>query len=59
MTTLFGRRAVVVGGGIGGLSVAGALAGTVRSLTASSSDRLAEQSLELKNELICVDQLWV
>jgi len=27
MSSLFGRRAVVVGGGIGGLSAAGALAG--------------------------------
>src|SRR5258706_6567909 len=31
MSSLFGRRAVVVGSGIGGLSVAGALAGCIEN----------------------------
>jgi 2-polyprenyl-6-methoxyphenol hydroxylase-like FAD-dependent oxidoreductase len=40
MSNLFGRRAVVVGGGIGGLSVAGALAGYFEQVDILERDRL-------------------
>jgi 2-polyprenyl-6-methoxyphenol hydroxylase-like FAD-dependent oxidoreductase len=40
MSSLFGRRAVVVGGGIGGLSVAGALAGYFEQVDVLERDRL-------------------
>ena len=40
MSNLFGRRAVVVGGGIGGLSVAGALAGYFEQVDVLERDRL-------------------
>src|SRR6266403_501583 len=41
MSSLFGRRALVVGGGIGGLSVAGALAGYFEQVDVLERDRLA------------------
>ena len=41
MSSSFGRRAVVVGGGIGGLSVAGALAGYFEQVDVLERDRLA------------------
>jgi L-2-hydroxyglutarate oxidase LhgO len=41
MSSFFGRRAVVVGGGIGGLSVAGALAGYFEQVDVLERDRLA------------------
>ena len=41
MSNLFGRRAVVVGGGIGGLSAAGALAGYFEQVDVLERDRLA------------------
>jgi 2-polyprenyl-6-methoxyphenol hydroxylase-like FAD-dependent oxidoreductase len=40
MSNLFGRRAVVVGGGIGGLSVAGALAGYFEQVVVLERDRV-------------------
>jgi 2-polyprenyl-6-methoxyphenol hydroxylase-like FAD-dependent oxidoreductase len=40
MSNVFGRRAVVVGGGIGGLSVAGALAGYFEQVDVLERDRL-------------------
>lgn len=40
MSNLFGRRAVVIGGGIGGLSVAGALAGYFEQVDVLERDRL-------------------
>lgn len=40
MSSLFGRRAVVVGSGIGGLSVAGALAGYFEQVDVLERDRL-------------------
>jgi 2-polyprenyl-6-methoxyphenol hydroxylase-like FAD-dependent oxidoreductase len=40
MSSLFGRRAVVVGSGIGGLSVAGALAGYFEQVVVLERDRL-------------------
>jgi 2-polyprenyl-6-methoxyphenol hydroxylase-like FAD-dependent oxidoreductase len=40
MSSLFGRRAVVVGGGIGGLSVAGVLAGCFEQIDILERDRL-------------------
>jgi hypothetical protein len=40
MSSLFGRRAVVVGGGIGGLSVAGVLAGCFEQVDVLERDRL-------------------
>jgi hypothetical protein len=44
MSSLFGRRAVVVGGGIGGLSVAGALAGRFEQVDVLERDRLTAAS---------------
>jgi len=41
MSSLFGRRAVVVGGGIGGLSVAGVLAGYFEQVDVLERDCLA------------------
>jgi 2-polyprenyl-6-methoxyphenol hydroxylase-like FAD-dependent oxidoreductase len=41
MSNLFGRRAVVVGGGIGGLSVAGVLAGYFERVVVLERDRLS------------------
>jgi hypothetical protein len=41
ISSLFGRRAAVVGGGIGGLSAAGALAGYFEQLDVLERDRLA------------------
>jgi 2-polyprenyl-6-methoxyphenol hydroxylase-like FAD-dependent oxidoreductase len=41
MSNFFGRRAVVVGGGIGGLSAAGALAGYFEQVDVLERDRLA------------------
>jgi hypothetical protein len=44
MSSLFGRRAAVVGGGIGGLSVAGALAGHFEQVDVLERDRLTAAS---------------
>ena len=44
MSSFFGRRAVVVGGGIGGLSVAGALAGYFEQVDVLERDRLAARA---------------
>jgi 2-polyprenyl-6-methoxyphenol hydroxylase-like FAD-dependent oxidoreductase len=41
MSNFFGRRAVVVGGGIGGLSAAGALAGYFEQVDVLERDCLA------------------
>src|SRR5215470_17063947 len=44
MSSLIGRRAVVVGGGIGGLSVAGVLAGCFEQVDVLERDRLTARA---------------
>jgi hypothetical protein len=49
MSSLFGRRAVVIGGGTGDLSVAGALAGYFEQIDVLERDRLTTASAESRS----------